>query len=245
MNVNNDYYIYEHWRPDTNSCFYVGKGRNKRAWNMLNRNVDHKLVQQELADAGLVIDIRIIIRDLSNDTALSVEKDKIAFYGIENLVNRSRGGCGSDGYKHTDEARKKISIGLKNSEGNKKHISNLAVKNKGNIYNVGSKHSENHKKKISISLIGNKRNLGKTASVETKAKMSVAQTGKIVSKETGMKISESKYKKIICLNDGMEFKSIKHAAEFYGIKKAGNISLVCKGKRKTTGKRSFKYVEEA
>ena len=25
------FYVYEHWRPDKNVCFYVGKGKGKRA----------------------------------------------------------------------------------------------------------------------------------------------------------------------------------------------------------------------
>lgn len=35
----NNFYVYEHWRPDTGVCFYVGKGKEKRAWDMKRRAV--------------------------------------------------------------------------------------------------------------------------------------------------------------------------------------------------------------
>ena len=44
----NIFYVYEHVRPDTGVCFYVGKGKGKRAWNMKDRNAHHRAIQSKL-----------------------------------------------------------------------------------------------------------------------------------------------------------------------------------------------------
>jgi hypothetical protein len=104
----NIYYVYEHWRPDTNACFYVGKGAYQRAWDLKNnRNVRHMSIVSQLTASGLIVDVRIVIRDISSESALSVEKDRIAFYGVENLANMNRGGGGV--IRHSPEALAKIS----------------------------------------------------------------------------------------------------------------------------------------
>lgn len=79
------FYVYEHWRPDNNVCFYVGKGKGRRAWDLKNmRNPHYRAIVSKLTSMGLSVDIRIIISNVSNETALSIEKDRIAFYGIDN-----------------------------------------------------------------------------------------------------------------------------------------------------------------
>ena len=39
------FYVYEHWRPDRDECFYVGKGKGGRANVMYGRNRHHEAVQ--------------------------------------------------------------------------------------------------------------------------------------------------------------------------------------------------------
>lgn len=105
MNV---FYVYEHWRPDKNICFYVGKGKNKRAWDMKNmRNPHFKSVVSKLLSIGLCVDVRIIAKELTNEEAIDLEKKTIAFYGVKNLTNLTEGGDGMA--NPTEETRNKIS----------------------------------------------------------------------------------------------------------------------------------------
>jgi hypothetical protein len=126
-----EFYVYEHWRPDTNTCFYVGKGTNRRAWVMSKRNLHHKAIQSKLIFAGLFVDVRIVISNLTEEAAYLVEKDRIAFYGRENLSNMTDGGEGGMP-NPPQEIRQKISNRMK-----------------GNKWNVGKKLSEETRKKQS------------------------------------------------------------------------------------------------
>ncbi len=54
------YYVYEHWRTDTDLCFYVGKGCGNRAYSMTKRWTNHKAVQKYLSDNGFAIEVRMV-----------------------------------------------------------------------------------------------------------------------------------------------------------------------------------------
>jgi hypothetical protein len=128
----NVFYVYEHWRPDTDNCFYVGKGKGRRAWDMKNdRNIRHLSVTSELLSIGLTVDVRVIIKDLSNKTAYSLEADRIAFYGVENLVNGNRGGGGP--LEYSAESRKKI-----------------GDKSRGNTYRRGQTHTPEVREQLRV-----------------------------------------------------------------------------------------------
>lgn len=107
-------YIYEHWRPDTNQCFYVGKGTGNRAYLFgVSRNEHHRRIVEKLRRNGMRVEVRIVMRDLSDEEALKCEKEIIARYGIDNLVNKTIGGDGlrnptSDTRKKMSEARQRI-----------------------------------------------------------------------------------------------------------------------------------------
>lgn len=108
----NIFYVYEHWRPDTGTCFYVGKGKARRAWDLRNdRNERHMAVVAELTATGLTVDVRIVVCNLSSATAFALEIDRIAFYGLENLTNMNAGGGGVT--EHSLEALAKISAASK------------------------------------------------------------------------------------------------------------------------------------
>ena len=198
-----DFYIYEHWRPDTNTCFYVGKGTARRAWVMSNRNPHHKAIQSKLTSMGLSIDIKIVVSNLTEEAAFLVERDRIAFYGRDNLSNMTGGGEGisnpseevrkkqSDANKNkvfTDEYRRKLSdaaskrkIGPHSPE----HRAKIGAAGKGRVF------SEEHKRKLSESNKGKKH---QSHSEETRAKMSEFQKNrkrKLFSDETKLKMSNS------------------------------------------------------
>jgi predicted GIY-YIG superfamily endonuclease len=105
------FYVYEHWRPDTDVCFYVGKGTGIRANNMSRRNAHHKAIQAKLAKNGMAVEVRMVAVGLNQPEAFRIEIERIKFWKDSNvrLTNQSDGGDGNVGYAHTPEAKIKIS----------------------------------------------------------------------------------------------------------------------------------------
>jgi len=173
------FYVYEHWRPDTNTCFYVGKGKNKRAWDLKNmRNRHFKAVISKLISLGLAVDIRIFANNLSEEDAIQLEIERIAFYGMENLTNMTSGG---DGLKNpTEETRKKI------SDAHKKRFENPEERQKMSLIKKGTKVSEETKAKIS------RASKLRRATPETKLNMSIAAKKRGISHETRLKINSAR-----------------------------------------------------
>jgi hypothetical protein len=105
------FYVYEHWRSDKNSCFYVGKGFGGRAYRLKRNNPHHARTVELLRTAGLSVEIRIIASDLKEEEALNLERDRIQFYRDASiqLANVTDGGDGTSGYRFTDEQRAAMS----------------------------------------------------------------------------------------------------------------------------------------
>ena len=223
------FYVYEHWRPDTGVCFYVGKGKGKRAWTIKGRqNRHHASIISKLTANGLCVDVRIVASDLSEDQAFTKERELIAFYGRDSLANMSDGGEGLS--NPSKEVRTKMSEAAK-----------------GNTRRSGVRLSDEAKAKIGAASIGNKNMLDKKHSSETKKRLSeIGHTNKeqFLKYQSLGPISSSKA--VICLDDGMEFVSASAAARYYGVARSALIEL-CLGKnsRKSVGGRVFKYKEAA
>lgn len=100
--------VYEHWRPDTGVCFYVGKGHGNRAWSLKHRNRRHVGIQKKLEVQGLKFEVRIIQDGLVEADALALEIERIALYPAENLANMTKGGDGCSGYRHGPEFLEKV-----------------------------------------------------------------------------------------------------------------------------------------
>lgn len=89
---------------------------------------------------------------------------------------------------------------------------------------------------------------GKHHTEETKQKISQANTGRKMPEEAKKKISATLRqhhvlaKKVMCIETGEIFNSIRQAAEFYHISHQA-ISRVCRGERKTTAGKYWKYIE--
>lgn len=117
------FYVYEHWRPDTGVCFYVGKGKGKRAWRMSGRkNPHHSSIVSKLTSLGLCVDVRIVLKDLSQNDAYRLERERIALYGRKNLSNLTDGGEGNQGFDEETKIR-------------------IALAHKGNKYRLGKTHT--------------------------------------------------------------------------------------------------------
>ena len=154
--MSNIFYVYLHFRESDGRLFYIGKGKNKRAWSHQRRNPYWKAI---VAKHGL----RVVIfeRNLSESDAFRVEASLLKTFGIEGLANFTYGGEGPSGYKFTDEQRKRHSemkTGLHHSEESKRKIA---------AAHFGMKASEETRKKLSQFRMGTK------ASEETRRKLEI------------------------------------------------------------------------
>lgn len=104
------YCVYEHWRPDTNSCFYVGKGKARRAKSFEPRNDRHGKIVAKLRRNGLEPILVIVADGLTGDEAIRAEIERIKLRRSQGLdiANYTDGGDGTPGYVQTAETRAKI-----------------------------------------------------------------------------------------------------------------------------------------
>lgn len=205
------YYVYEHWRPDSNLPFYVGKGKKDRARVLGGRSKPHQEIVSVLAQQQLKVDVRIVVKDLTEKEAFSIEGERVAFWRAKDiqLVNLTNGGDGTWGLKYTEARRQKLSRKLKGkkrtpeqcktmSEAQKRRPSTseetrkkLSVAGKNRVL------SEAHKQRISVALTDkpksekervrlrgqSTRNIGSKRSSETKVRMSAAQKKRVLPPE--------------------------------------------------------------
>jgi len=103
------FYVYEHWRLDKDECFYVGKGKGKRAYSS-NRNQHWKNIVSKLEREGSAWEVRIVASGLSEKEAFDLEVARIAFWKNKvDLSNKTDGGLGHS--NPTEETRKKLRAG--------------------------------------------------------------------------------------------------------------------------------------
>lgn len=127
------FYVYEHWRLDRDECFYVGKGHGGRAYNMRHRNQHHKAIQAKVSRIGSAIEVRIVSSGLSEQSAFSLEIERIQFWencGLD-LANHTKGGTGTAGYKFTGSQKETLSNAVKKyftDEGNRKKTAEATKK---------------------------------------------------------------------------------------------------------------------
>ena len=144
--MNKEFYIYIYWRLDTNEVFYVGKGKGDR-WKTLNRK--HNQHFNNIINK-YPIAVEIIKDNLTENEAFYWEEKIIEIlvfeygYSIDmlnnrssakgkHLVNKTWGGEGTSGFKHTEEWKQKRS---------------KCIKGENNPF-YGKNHSEKSKRKIS------------------------------------------------------------------------------------------------
>ena len=166
-NIRTMYYVYQHKTADTNSIFYIGKGKGNRAFTKSNRSQYWKNV---VAKHGLQIDF--VVKDVDEELAFLVEAeciDQNKKLGIK-LINMTDGGEGASGYKHTETHREKM-------KGNKFGASTWGTSFKGKT------HSDEQKAKWAEIRKGvTSFRKGVVLSDETKRKISQSRVGLIVKK---------------------------------------------------------------
>ncbi len=112
--MENDFYVYEHWRPDLNVCFWVGMGHGKRAYEARRRNKNYDHVVDVLANQGLLLEVKIVKHGLSEVAALRLETRRIRKWrAVHSLLTNIKlvDGSTTRGRKLTEEHRTRISIG--------------------------------------------------------------------------------------------------------------------------------------
>lgn len=180
------FYVYEHWRPDTGQCFYVGKGSGRRSHDFTTRNSRHKRIVAKLARLGFAVEVRVVFSSEDEDAVLTEERAITVSYraqghGLCNLVDGGKGGFNpseetrekmrrrSRAQILSPETRAKIGAahrGMKRPEGTGAKIS-AALKGK----NLSAEHCT----KLAAAKLGKKR---MPHSEETKAKMRAAAVGR-------------------------------------------------------------------
>lgn len=179
------FYVYEHWRPDTGVCFYVGKGRRRRAWDLkFNRNEWHLAIVSKLTSLGLAVDIRLIAKDLTEDAAFALERERISLYS--SLTNLTDGGEGMSGFVHSaetkkywsetrkgrrmsEEAKAKISAALKGRKKSPEHAAKVGAASAAGRVRNGYKPTAITLAKKRVSMLGRKD------TAEVRARKSAAQ----------------------------------------------------------------------
>lgn len=167
--------------------FYAGKGhKNRSRVHLRNYNLDNdgnklktnkiKKIINETGNEPYII----IFNYCNNEvTTLNNEVQLISYIGRKinkdgPLTNITIGGDGTSGLKHTNEAKKKMSLshkGFKHSEDTKIEMKNRML---GNTFMSGKKHSEETKKKMSLS---QKKVERSPLTEETKKKISNSSKG--------------------------------------------------------------------
>ena len=110
--MKNDYYVYLYLR-ENGTPYYVGKGRGSRAYRKESPPIDR---------------IMLVLTNLTEEQAFSNEKEFIKWYGRLDintgiLENKTDGGEGSSGFKHTKEYKERLkteSLFVKNNPGKNK-----------------------------------------------------------------------------------------------------------------------------
>ncbi len=224
--MENNYYVYQHVRLDTEAVFYVGKGRDKRAYTKSGRS---QYWQNIVSKAGHRVEI--VHAQLTEQESLDLEVETIAKYRAQGytLCNMTDGGEGSSGYVTSAETIAK----LVDSSHKKAVVNNFGEFYKGT--RVAERATGVNCRLISACCLGNAKSAGERDGVKIvwafEKDKDTLETRVIEANDAPI----LKPKKVIN-NFGEVYESGHSAERATGVSNA-NISLCCNGKYKSAGKR--------
>jgi hypothetical protein len=144
--------VYEHWRPDKDVCFYVGKGSGRRIKTRAREwNTHHERILKKLARFGLCAEVRLVAGSLSEADAFSLEVKRILFWkalGVK-LANQTGGGEGCA--NPSVAVREKMRVAKIGKKQTPEHVEKVRVQN------VGRKQTPEHVEKVRVQNAGRKR----------------------------------------------------------------------------------------
>ena len=241
--MENKYYVYGYIRLDTNTYFYIGKGKDNRYLRLDNRKQHFMNIYNKVECV-----VEILYDNLTEEEAFQLEVDTIydlvfnEGYSIDikgikkntngcHLVNCTWGGEGSSGLsvkqsQETIDKRVAKNIGQKRTDSQKQRMSDSRKKRleehpeeleRFKTCRIGYKTSEETKKKLSKIKKGKK---------QTDEQMQAIKDGK--DKMTEEQIEQWKYREsyslgthIKCIELNMEFPSLNYTVKY--IKSTYNI----------------------
>lgn len=251
MNV---YYVYEHWRTDKDECFYVGKGKRRRAYNMKWRNKFHKAIQGKLYREGFAVEVKIVASGLTEQEAFALEIERIKFWRNSgaDLANITNGG---DGLSGIPAWNRKSVICLEDGNifdsceaaGKHYNLSNITISDvcRDKYRSANGLHF--------AFVNGPQRTIKDIEAIHAVRRKRVERPVNLFADIIDGKDSSGRSaagpmknaKPVICIDDGLQYPSASAAARHYNIPKSAIIEL-CLGKnnRKTAGGLQFKYLEK-
>jgi hypothetical protein len=124
----NIYYVYQYLRED-NTPYYIGKGKEKRAWESHKRSNGTQIRPKDQSR------IQIIQDELSETEAHNLENKLITHYGLKSegglLVNMTYGGEGKSPGQELREIFRQQQLGRKKPPRTEQHRKNLSASTKG------------------------------------------------------------------------------------------------------------------
>jgi hypothetical protein len=181
------FYVYRHVRNDTGVVFYVGKGKEKRAYQTNKGRNNH---WRNVVNKAGGFSVDFIIDGVDEEFSHLVEIEAIDAYRRRcvSLTNITDGGDGVSGLLHSEETRAIIRAKrkLQKISHSPDTIEKIAAAQRGRLKGPNPEHSirlmgrkltDEHKAKIAASHTGMKR------SDEARAAMSEAQRGRTVGDE--------------------------------------------------------------
>lgn len=235
----NEYYVYEYWRLDNNTCFYVGKGKGDRCYRLSGRSEFFTRILNKTECAMVIIKKGLTEKEAHDIECMLIhryvfeEGYGIAIHekcteGTPYLVNSTWGGEGVSGNnrgKYNWQARKVVCLNTKETfetiiEACKKynlHPVNVVNCCKGKIRYSGRNNNENLKWMYYEDCIN----------------LNESEIKNLIIKAQQKKNHQSH--KIICLETKKVFYSIEDAKEFYNLKSGAGIGRCLKHQRETSG----------
>ena len=216
-NLPTGFYVYAYIRKKELTPYYIGRGKNGRAWTSHKRQNNANLTPK---DSNRII---ILEHNLTYIGSVALERFYIKWYGRKDqgtgiLINATDGGEGNYGMIHSTETKKKMSVAAKGKAKSIEFVMKMSQDRKGIPWSENRRASQKIKtindrpvnkdkteKRITIpkekvkkprGLFGeNNPMFGKNFSKSHREKIAEYRRGKPLSEETKRKISETKKRK--------------------------------------------------